>query len=246
MSVPRRIPVLLHGPGCNLVEWYGVPHSCAVLGGCAIDAQVSLLWQHSAEPEMSASALYSRCLVTIIIWLFELCAIQNEPDSGVSLSVDLSQHGTVCRQPCSVTTVCHSTLSDRNWTTLISWDNYEHRPTPLRHLRDVDAVITRVKTYLIAYLLAIRLIQKIRIWTQDGRSKALSALGVIKPSDVVYYVSILHYIFMIWKQEIRMCFRTKNRKSSLELAPPTLAQKNSKNTENNPPLLLLLSAFIKR
>jgi len=35
-----------------------------------------------------------------------------------------------------------------------------------------------------------------------------------------------------------MCFRIKNRKPSLEVAPPTLAQKNSTNTENNPPLLL--------
>jgi len=28
LSVPRRIPTLLHGPGCNLEEWQGVP-SCA-------------------------------------------------------------------------------------------------------------------------------------------------------------------------------------------------------------------------
>ena len=35
---------------------YGVPSSCALLGRFVIGAQVSLLWQHSAEREMSASA----------------------------------------------------------------------------------------------------------------------------------------------------------------------------------------------
>ena len=34
----------------------GLPLSCALLGGFAICALVSLLWQHSAEREMSASA----------------------------------------------------------------------------------------------------------------------------------------------------------------------------------------------
>ena len=28
LSVPRRIPTLLHGPKCNLGEWEGVPSSC--------------------------------------------------------------------------------------------------------------------------------------------------------------------------------------------------------------------------
>jgi len=53
---PWRMPTLLHGPRCNLGEWYGVPLSCAVFGGFAIGARVSLLWQHSAECKMSASA----------------------------------------------------------------------------------------------------------------------------------------------------------------------------------------------
>jgi len=44
---PRHIPTLLHGPGRNLVEWYGVPSSYALLGGFATGAQVSLLWQHT-------------------------------------------------------------------------------------------------------------------------------------------------------------------------------------------------------
>ena len=31
LSVPRRILTLLHGPGCNLGKWYGVPSRCADL-----------------------------------------------------------------------------------------------------------------------------------------------------------------------------------------------------------------------
>jgi len=54
LSVPRRIP-----PGCKSVEWYGVSCSCALLGGFAIGARVSLLQQHSVEHEMSAGAMYS-------------------------------------------------------------------------------------------------------------------------------------------------------------------------------------------
>jgi len=56
VSVPRCIPTLLHGPGCNAGEWWDVRSSCALLGGFAIGAQVALLSQHSAEREMSASA----------------------------------------------------------------------------------------------------------------------------------------------------------------------------------------------
>ena len=46
VSVPRHIPVLLQGSRCNFGEWKGVPPSCALLGGFAIGARVSLLWQH--------------------------------------------------------------------------------------------------------------------------------------------------------------------------------------------------------
>ena len=53
LSVPRRIPTLLHGPGCNLGEMVArgqeVLSSCARLGGFAIGARVSLIWQRSAE-----------------------------------------------------------------------------------------------------------------------------------------------------------------------------------------------------
>ena len=61
----------LHGPGCKLEEWQGVPFSCALLGGFAIGARVSLLWQHSDEREMSASAC-TRCMpgfiIVVIFW----------------------------------------------------------------------------------------------------------------------------------------------------------------------------------
>ena len=43
LSVPHRIPTLLQRPRCNLGEWYGVPSSCALLGGFAVGAWVSLL-----------------------------------------------------------------------------------------------------------------------------------------------------------------------------------------------------------
>ena len=46
----------MDGPGYNLGEWCGVPSSCAVLDGLAIGARFLLLWQHSAERKMSASA----------------------------------------------------------------------------------------------------------------------------------------------------------------------------------------------
>jgi len=38
VSVPRRIPTLLHGPECNLGVMAGVPSSCALLDGFAIRA----------------------------------------------------------------------------------------------------------------------------------------------------------------------------------------------------------------
>ena len=73
LSVPRRISTLLHGPGCNLGEWYGM--SRALLGGFAIGARVSLLRQHSAEREMSASACTccvpgSTCLHGFLLWKY--------------------------------------------------------------------------------------------------------------------------------------------------------------------------------
>ena len=58
LYVHRRIPTLLYGLGCNLGNGRGASSS-ALFGGFAIAARVSLLWQHSAEREMSTSA-YTR------------------------------------------------------------------------------------------------------------------------------------------------------------------------------------------
>jgi len=49
VSVRGRMPTVLHGPGCNFGECYGMPRSCALLGGFTIDARVALLWQHNAK-----------------------------------------------------------------------------------------------------------------------------------------------------------------------------------------------------
>ena len=49
LSVRGCMPTLLHGPGCNLEEWQGMPSSYVLLGGFAIGARVALLWQHNAN-----------------------------------------------------------------------------------------------------------------------------------------------------------------------------------------------------
>jgi len=49
LSVRGLMPTLLHGPGCNLGGVVGMPPSCALLGGFAIRAQVTLLWQNNAK-----------------------------------------------------------------------------------------------------------------------------------------------------------------------------------------------------
>ena len=66
MSVPRRIPTLLHGPGCNLGNGRGST-CCALLDGFAIGAHFSLLSQHSAEREMSVSAC-TCCMPGLVYW----------------------------------------------------------------------------------------------------------------------------------------------------------------------------------
>ena len=59
LSVRGRMPTLLHGPGCNLGEWYGVPPSCALQGGFAIGARVALLWRNVSERMYSLYAWFS-------------------------------------------------------------------------------------------------------------------------------------------------------------------------------------------
>ena len=64
LSVPRRIPTLLHKPRCNLGEWQWVPSSCALLGGFAINVQVSLLWQQCRTWIVSKCSVHPLCLVS--------------------------------------------------------------------------------------------------------------------------------------------------------------------------------------
>jgi len=57
VSVRGRMPTLLHGPGCNLGDWWGMPPSCALLGGFAIGARVVLLWQHYGNQWQSPAVI---------------------------------------------------------------------------------------------------------------------------------------------------------------------------------------------
>jgi len=64
LSVRGCMTTLLHGPGCNLEERYGVPPSCALWGGgFAIGAWVLLLRQHSMNAKCQRVLVLSRCLV---------------------------------------------------------------------------------------------------------------------------------------------------------------------------------------
>ena len=77
VTVPRRIPTLLHGPWCNFEEWYGVPPAIGrICNRCT--GFVAMTTQH--EREMSASALYSLyAWFRLVIWhggILE-CAVQN-------------------------------------------------------------------------------------------------------------------------------------------------------------------------
>ena len=65
VSICGRMPTLLHGPWCNLEEWWRVPCSCALLGGSAIGAWVALLWQHSAN---------AKCQRVLVLVLRLVCA----------------------------------------------------------------------------------------------------------------------------------------------------------------------------
>jgi len=67
VSVPRRIPTLLHGPGCNFGEREGVPPNCVLFGGFAIGARVSLLWQHSANAKCQRVLVLAPCLVQRVL-----------------------------------------------------------------------------------------------------------------------------------------------------------------------------------
>jgi len=65
LSVRRRILTLLHAPGCRLGQMVGTAPSCALLGGFAIGARVSLLWQHSANAICQRVLAFALCLVLL-------------------------------------------------------------------------------------------------------------------------------------------------------------------------------------
>jgi len=54
VCVPRRIPTLLHGPGCKLGNGRGCPQLCTIRRICN-----RCTWEHSGEREMSASTLHA-------------------------------------------------------------------------------------------------------------------------------------------------------------------------------------------
>ena len=76
VSVPRRIPALLHRPGCNLGNGRVRP-SWALLGRYAIGARVLLLWQHSGEHKISASASTHSCA-----WFYVLISFDKQPHTA--------------------------------------------------------------------------------------------------------------------------------------------------------------------
>ena len=63
LSVPCRIPTLLHGPGCNLGEWQG----CPLVAHCWADLQsvrdfVAMMTQRRTRN-------VSECLYSLYVWL---------------------------------------------------------------------------------------------------------------------------------------------------------------------------------
>jgi len=71
LSVPCRIPTLLHRSGCNLAEWYGVPSSCALLGWSAINAQVRCY--DNIVPNMKCQQVLALAVWLVIIMNYQLC-----------------------------------------------------------------------------------------------------------------------------------------------------------------------------
>jgi len=57
LSLRGRMSSLLHGPGCNLAEWWKMPPGCALLDGFAIGARVALLWQHYGNAWQSPAVI---------------------------------------------------------------------------------------------------------------------------------------------------------------------------------------------
>jgi len=80
ISVRGSMPVLLHGPGCTSGKWQAMSPSCTLLGGFAIGARVTLLWQHYEKRRLTS--LLSD-MVTIFIYFLFMPYIQIFPEPVV-------------------------------------------------------------------------------------------------------------------------------------------------------------------
>ena len=79
LSVPCRIPTVLHGPGCNLGEWQG-PRECSLVVHYQADLQSvhGFSYDNSAEREVSESG-----------WLLQASRHYVKCSCGAQLSVNI-------------------------------------------------------------------------------------------------------------------------------------------------------------
>jgi len=64
---PAPHSTLLHTPACNFGEWCGFPSSCVLLGGFAISACVSLLWQLTCLMQNVSEYSCTRCMAVFCV-----------------------------------------------------------------------------------------------------------------------------------------------------------------------------------
>jgi len=120
LSVPRRSLTLQlytdRNVTCGVVR---VPSRCTLLGGFAIGARVSLLWQHSAEREMSASAC-TRSMPVFKVMFCILLYFKMPTLSWVTIVLDYTSWRTQNSDR------CHYTLA-RNFTEFRpTFKNFQH------------------------------------------------------------------------------------------------------------------------
>ena len=102
LSVRGRMPTLLHGPGCNLGERWGMPPSCALLGGFAIGAWGALLCQHNANTKCQRVHACTRCMPRYLFFTASLNSRSHRLRSGavrtgVSVNVVFSEFDVCLR-----------------------------------------------------------------------------------------------------------------------------------------------------
>jgi len=86
-TVPRRMPILLHGTGCNFGEWYFIRRICI---RCTI-ARVSLLWQHSPNVKCETSA--SACTRSMLGFSYYVAHSMRSIVMSVSVCMSLCLFG---------------------------------------------------------------------------------------------------------------------------------------------------------